>query len=401
VSQLTRQQEGKLIQFLQELIRIPSPPGQEGRLAERLMAEMRAAGFSQVWRDAAGNVIGHIGRGHGPHLVFDAHMDAIVGSEINGTQHELLSPGTIVGDKIYGWGSANTKGSLAAMVYAVELLRQQSLLEKIKGDIYLIAVVNGSAHEGEGIRAALADANLQPDMVLLGNPTNLQVHRGHRGRLELRVTTRGRSAHAAKPQKGVNALSAAARAIFGIELLATALSPDDVLGAGSITVTDLIVHTPSHNAIPDRCTLIVDRRLTIGETEVRAVAELESMLLREQVDADIKVHEYRMMTYTGYEANGRSSYPAWLLAKETPFLRDVMHSVERALGYRPQLRTWSYSTDGTYLVGEKGIPTVGFGPGKEELTYTADEHVHLSDVVQAVHAYAQIIMDVAGQTSRR
>ncbi len=396
MSQLTRQQEHKLIGFLQELIRIPSPPGQEGALAKRLMTEMHAAGFLQVWQDVAGNVIGHIGQGHGPFLVFDAHMDAIGNGLESGTQHEMFSPGTINNDKIYGWGSANCKSGLAAMVYAVALLQQQGLLGKIKGDLYLIAVVDGGKHEGKGIQAALADANLQPDMVLLGNPTNLQVHRGHRGRLELHVTTKGQSAHAASPQTGVNALSAAARAIFGIELLATSLPSDSVLGAGGITVTDLMVHTPSRNAIPDRCTLIVDRRLTIGETEARAISELEGMLLREQVGAEIKVHEYQMTTYTGYRTGGRSSYPAWLLPKEDPFLRRVMHSVERALGYRPQLRTWAYSTDGTYLVGERGIPTVGFGPGKEELIYTVREHVHLSDVVQAVHAYAQIIMDVAG-----
>ncbi len=395
MSHLTGEQEEQLIRFLKELVQTPSISGQEGPIADRLMAEMRAVGFGEVWQDSAGNVIGHIGQGHGPHLVLDAHLDTVdIGDESGWTYPP--HGGVVVDGRLYGRGSADMKGGLAAMVYAVHFLARQGFLASLQGDLYLIGVVNEEPYEGEGLRASLADANLQPDMVILGNPTNLQVNRGHRGRLEMLVTTKGRSTHAARPQQGVNALSAAARVIFGVELLAPTLRVDGILGRGSIAVTDLVTETPGRNAIPHRCTLFIDRRLTLGETEARALSEIEGMLLREQVDATVQVNEYTVTTYTGYHARGRVSHPAWLLPKDNALLKQVTRSVERALGYRPGLNTWSFSTDGVFLMGEKGIPTVGFGPGDEKMAHMQDEYVRLSDVIQAVHAYAQMIMDLVG-----
>jgi glutaminyl-tRNA synthetase len=196
------------------------------------------------------------------------------------------------------------------------------------------------------------------------------------------------------PEQGENALYGAARLIFGIELLNAGLMTDSVLGAGSIAVTELTSVASSRNAIPDRCEMVIDRRLTLGETASRAISEIQTLLQREGVRGHVETGYYRSTSYTGYQTEGPEIYPVWLLPQEHPLLKQTSASLEKSLGRKPVVGTWTFSTDGVYTLGEAGIPTIGFGPGDDSLAHTSDENIPLTDVHQAAQAYANLAIDL-------
>lgn len=188
--------------------------------------------------------------------------------------------------------------------------------------------------------------------------------------------------------------SAAARLIFGIELLGLQLLSDPQLGSGSISVTQISSNAGSLNCIPDLCELIVDRRLTLGETEARAVAELQGIINRERIRAEVSTLTYDLRSYSGYTASGRKYFPPWLLAEEDPVARKAIRAIERVLGVKPRTGFWPFSTDGTYTMGSCGIPTVGFGPGEERYAHASDEQVGVEDIALAARGYAELAIDL-------
>lgn len=391
--QLTPEEQGACTEFLRDLVRTPSFSGQEGELAQRVAGELRKVGFSQVYRDRIGNVIGRAG-GAGNKLLFNAHMDTVGIGNPAAWQRDPFGA-EIVDGVLYGRGACDMKGALAAMIYGAKLLLHSDFAPK--GEIILAAVVQEEPCEGDAMRVLIEEEGLWPSFVVLGEPTNLNIALGHRGRVELRVISEGRACHASAPELGVNALNAAAKVIFGIEMLAGQLAEDPVLGKGSIAVTGIASSAGSRNVVPDRCELIVDRRLTLGETRERAMAQIQQIMEREGVKGAVRVAEFEHASYTGYVSKGQEYYPPWLMAEDAPLVKMTCKAVERATGIRPGVKVWQFSTDGAYTRGVAGIPTVGFGPGEERYAHTADEQIRIADVWTAASGYAQIAQEVLGR----
>jgi putative selenium metabolism hydrolase len=379
--------------FLQDLVRTPSPSTKEGLVAERVVTEMEALGFPEVWVDPMGNVVGRIGPGHGPILMLNAHMDTVRVSARDAWTRDPFGA-TVEDGALYGLGSGDMKGGLAAMLYGARLVQDAEV--RLNGDLIVACVVQEEQSEGLGTRMIVEEGGVRPDWVVLGEPTNLNVSRGQRGRLEMRLVTHGRSAHAASPQLGDNAIYIAARLVFGLEMLAEQLGEDDFLGRGTLAVTDIASSASSRNAVPDSCALIIDRRLTLGENETKALAEVQRVIARENVRADVEVAGCRTTSYTGYKCDTRQSYPAWVIAADHPLVNATAQAAQTELRRRPQITRWGFSTEGVFTAGEAGIPTVGFGPGREDLAHTADEHVRLEDVYAAARVYARLAMQLLG-----
>ncbi|MCL7451787.1 MAG: YgeY family selenium metabolism-linked hydrolase [Anaerolineae bacterium] len=380
--------------FLQDLVRIPSLSTHEEGVAKRVADEMRRVGFADVWTDRIGNVIGRVGQGGGPKLLLNGHMDTV---DLGGPARWPHPPyEAVIEDGIlYGRGSCDMKGGLAAMVYAVNALKDARI--ELNGDLYVVAVVQEEPCEGLAMRVLVEEEGIRPDYVVLGEPSNLQVRLGHRGRLEMRVDVWGKAAHASAPSLGDNAIHNAARLIFGIELLAPRLATDEFLGQGTIAVTEIESHAASRNAVPDCCTFYIDRRLTLGETERKALAEIQNIINTEEVGAEVVVTEYQATSYTGYECRARNAFPAWVMPEDHPLVQATVRCVRETLGDRPRLGRWSFSTDGTYTAGVANIPTIGLGPGEEQYAHTRDEQIRLNDVVDAARVYARLAVELLGK----
>jgi len=383
-----------MAKFLQELVRIPSLSTHEEALASRLADEMRRVGFSEVRTDRMGNVIGRVGTGKGRKLLFNGHMDVVGVGDPTRWRHPPYE-GVIEDGVLYGRGACDMKGGLAAMVYAVGALVDAGV--QLAGDLYVVGVVQEEPCEGLAMQVLVEQEGIRPDFVILGEPSDLQVRVGHRGRLEMRVKVQGKSAHASSPALGNNAVHNAARLIFGIELLAPRLAHDDFLGQGTIAVTEIESQAASRNAVPDCCIFYLDRRLTLGETERKALAEVQNIINTEEVVAEVRVTEYQAASYTGYDCRGRNTFPAWAMSQDHPLVQTTVRSVRETLGYRPRLGRWAFSTDGTYTAGVADIPTVGFGPGEERYAHTQDEQIRLNDVVDAARVYARLAVDLLGK----
>jgi len=390
---LSLRDQTDLVGFLRDLVQTPSPSTQEKAVGERIAAEMKRLDFRNVHVDRIGNVVGWIGPGKGPLLMFNSHMDTVRVSDPEAWSHKPFGADIIDG-VLYGLGACDMKGGLAAMIYGAKLLRDSGM--DLMGDLVVACVVQEEPCEGLGSRVLIEEEGIRPDWVVLGEPTGLDIVRGQRGRIEMRLITHGRSAHSACPALGENAIYTAARLLFGLELLAEQLGNDAFLGPGSLAVTDISSSASSRNAVPDRCELIIDRRLTLGENETKAIAEVQRVIAREGVRAEVEVTEYQATSYSGYPCHNREFYPAWVMAEDHPLVLSAVQAVREELKHRPRVGHWEFSTEGVYTAGVAGIPTVGFGPGDPRHAHTADEHVRLDDVHAAAEVYARLASQLLG-----
>ncbi len=391
--ELTDRDKDELVEFLQDIVRTPSFSGEEDRVATRIAAAMRRAGCREVFADRIGNVVGRFGEESRPVLLYNGHMDTVRVSDPSAWAHDPFGA-DIVNGVLYGRGACDMKGALAAMIWGMKLLHNAQV--KLKGELITAAVVQEEPCEGLGMRVLIEEERVRPDWVVLGEPSNMQLSRGHRGRVELEVVTHGRSCHAAQPNLGANAVYSAARLIFNLEMLSEHLGYDAFLGSGSLSVTHVESRAGSRNAVPDYARFVVDRRLTLGETEAKALAEVQGIIARERVRAEVRVTEYEETSYTGYRARHRNYYPAWALEAEHPLVKTASRVIKQVLGYRPSVGQWAFSTDGVYTMGVAGIPTIGFGPGDAAHAHTADECIRLEDVFNAASLYAQLAVEFLG-----
>jgi putative selenium metabolism hydrolase len=182
--------------------------------------------------------------------MLNGHMDTVRVSDPEAWTHAPFEA-QVEDGMLYGLGACDMKAGLAAMIYGAKLLRDASVT--LKGDVVVACVVQEEPCEGLASRVLIEEENVRPDWVVLSEPTGLDITRGQRGRLEMRLTTHGRSAHAASPDLGENAIYTAARLVFGLELLSEQLANDDFLGPGTLAVTDIASTASSRNAVPDRC----------------------------------------------------------------------------------------------------------------------------------------------------
>lgn len=371
--------------FAQRLVQTPSLSTQEGTIAALVVEHLESRGFSNVRVDAFGNVLVTLGNGNGPTLLYDAHMDTVAPTAPEKWRYPP-NAGVIEDGTLYGLGAVDMKSSLAAMIYgAAQLLPYQ---DRINGTLVLALVVQEEPCEGLAIRVVMEEDGIQPDYVLLGEPTNLQISRGQRGRVMFKIAVEGVSSHGSQPALGQNAIYAAARLVFAVQLLADELANDPFLGPGTIAVTRIESQGPSLNAIPDLCKVYVDRRLTLGETVLAAQAQLESLIRREDIPATVQITTYDEPSYTGEVRVAREAHPAWVLDRGHPLLVTLNQTIQAVRGTTPDVTHWPFSTDGVHTMGRANVPTVGFGPGDPNLAHTSQERVALDDLTTAAHVYA-------------
>jgi putative selenium metabolism hydrolase len=384
--QLTEHEREALRTFLQKLVQTSSLPGEEGRVAELLMTEMERLGFNDVRMDAAGNVIGELGPDTGPTLLLDSHMDTVEVADPDAWSIDPLS-GEIREGRLYGLGACDMKGGLAATLYGMaHLLNTRTPLA---GRVLVAAVGLEEPSEGTGTRILFEEDGVRADWVVIAEPSNLHVVRAQQGHMEMNLAVTGRSAHAATPHLGDNAIYTMARIIFGLEILAEQLAEDPFLGSGSLAVTEICSRAVSRNAVPERCEITIDRRLTLGETEALALAEVRRILAREGVETDVNVIEETVETHTGRTYTVRRSFSPWALEVEHPLIKAALAAASD-VGLHATPDRWLFATEGSYTAGEAQVPTVGFGPGDPALAHCYDEYVELEQVYTAASMYAAL-----------
>lgn len=374
-------QREAIIQFLRELCAIPSYDSKIREVGERAEAEMRKLGFDDVFFDKMGNVVGKIGSG--PRiLLYDSHIDTVGIGDRDAWEWDPFE-GKIENDIFFARGACDEKGSTPGMIYGLALARDLGLLEG------WTAYYFGNMEEwcdGIAPHALVEVEGIRPDFVVIGEPTKMQVYRGHKGRVEMQVVAKGKSAHAASNFLGDNAIYKLLPVIDAISKLEPELGDHPFLGHGRITVTDMHVKTPSINAVPDEALIYIDRRVTFGE---KPEVELERIkrIIGDRTDIEASILWYNDPSYTGFVFEVDKYYPAWALPEDDSFVQAGVQAGELLWGGTMPTGKWDFSTNGTYWMGKAGIPSIGFGPGDEIHAHTVIDQVPLDDVVRATEWY--------------
>ncbi len=376
----------EMIAFARDLIRIPSFSMQEGALVERIKKEMIKAGFDKIKIDAMGNIIGFIGSGK-KKIMVDAHIDTVGIGDKTAWKIDPFG-GVIKNDVIYGRGATDQKLSMVSMVYAGKLIKEL----KLSGDYTYIAVGSVMEEDCDGLPLLhiINKEKIRPDFVVLTEPTNLAVYRGHRGRMEIKVVTKGRSCHASAPERGDNAVVKMSEIIQQITALNKKLKNDKFLGKGTVAVTSVECKTPSLNAVPDECTVYLDRRLTLGETLRSSVNEIKRLPAVKKTGAKVEVLYYDATAWTGLKVGQEKYFPTWVLPANHKLVQAGVKAGRIALGKNPVVDKWVFSTNGVATAGRLKIPTIGFGPSNEIYAHTVKENMPVSDLLTAAVFYAAI-----------
>lgn len=376
-----RDSQSALVDFTQHIVATPSLPGQEGDVAEIIQNEMENLGFDEVWRDPVGNIIGKIIGGDGPTILLNGHMDHVDTGPQDGWPYPPFS-GQIVNGELWGRASVDMKGPVACMIYATSLFKRLDL--KPRGNIYMTVPV---MEEIGGLGTQHLITHLSAQAAICGEPSNNTLRRGHRGRVELRVTFEGHSAHASAPHLGVNPHYAAAKFLTYLPDLTMAF--DETLGPSTVVPTLYATDQLSPNVIPGRVYLTLDWRNIAGEAPEDIVAKVKSLVasiedLDQNVTVVVKSQEFT--TYTGLIREIPAIFPSYLLSEEDRFVQAAHQALVTALGRDDGIDIWRFATDGGHLM-TADIPTVGFGPGDETLAHTNQERISLAQMEEAVVAY--------------
>ncbi len=382
LKQRVAEQREQIIQFLKDLCAIPSYDSQIRAVGERAEAEMRKLGFEDVWFDQMGNVVGRIG--NGPiKLLYDSHLDTVgIGDPAEWKWDPFQ--GKVENGVFFARGACDEKGSTPGMIYGLALAKELGLLEGVTGYYF------GNMEEWcDGIAPnALVEAEgLRPDFVVIGEPTKMQVYRGHKGRVEMQVVAKGKSAHAASNFLGDNAIYKLLPIIDAISKIEPELGDHEFLGHGRITVTDLHVKTPSINAVPDEALIYIDRRVTFGE-EPQAELQRIKDFFGQRDDIEASILWYDDPSYTGFVFPVDKYFPAWALPEDAPIVKAGVAAGKLLWNETTPTGKWDFSTNGTYWAGKAGIPSIGYGPGDEIHAHSVIDQVRLDDVVKATEWYA-------------
>jgi len=375
-------QRGDIIRFMRELCAIPSYESQIRAVGERAEAEMKKLGFEETWFDQMGNIVGRIGSGPFK-LLYDSHIDTVGVGDPAAWAWDPFE-GKVENGVLFARGACDEKGSTPGMIYGLAIAKELGLLDGISAYYF------GNMEEWcDGIAPnALVEAEgLRPDFVVIGEPTKMQVYRGHKGRVEMQVVAKGKSAHAASNFLGDNAIYKLLPIIDAISKLEPELGDDPFLGHGRITVSDMHVKTPSINAVPDEALIYIDRRITFGEEPDAELARIQR-LIGDRKDIEASILYYDDPSYTGFVFGVDKIYPAWALPENNPFVQAGVQAGAQLWGAPLPTGKWDFSTNGTYWTGKAGIPSIGFGPGDEIHAHTVIDQVRLEDVVRATEWYA-------------
>ncbi len=380
---MTAPDAGRLANLLERLVGLDTqnPPGQEAAAAGLLADTLRDFGMDAQARAVApgrANAVGVLRNGPGPVVAFNSHIDTVpVGTGWSSDPLRLVERD----GRLYGRGACDAKGSIAAMAEACRLLAG----DRASWSGTLVAAF--VADEEINSRGAKAVAGEFPafDAVVVGEPTDNAVLSAHRGCVRPLIRVHGVTAHSSRPDLGVNAITAAARLLGDIQAHDRELGRREhpLVGRACVTATR-IEGGFADNIVPDRCDLVLDRRLLPGEDPAAALAELRALLERARAGSDVIAD----LVEVRVSAAG----------SETPADAPVVRAGLAAAARQGRSPVAGGMTGGCDLVHFRahGSPGIILGPGSLAMSHKPDEYVPKSELVEASLIYRDIVLGICG-----
>ncbi|MCF6239306.1 MAG: YgeY family selenium metabolism-linked hydrolase [Candidatus Marinimicrobia bacterium] len=378
--------QSDISKFLRDMIAIPSESCQEEQVILRIKAEMELVGFDKIEIDEMGNIYGTIG--HGSHVIaMDAHIDTVGVGNIDNWKVDPYA-GFEDDEIIIGRGASDQEGGMASMVYAGKIIKDLGL----EDDYTLVITGTVQEEDCDGLcwQYIMDKKKIQPEFVVSTEPTSCRIYRGHRGRMEIRVTTSGISCHGSAPERGDNAIFKMAPILLELQELHKHLTDHEFLGKGSLTVSEIFYTSPSRCAVADGCSISVDRRLTMGETADSALKEIRNLPAVKAANAVVEIYDYARPSYTGFTYPTEAYFPTWLIAEDHIATEALVDAYQGLFKEDPIVDKWTFSTNGVAIMGRYGVPCIGFGPGAEEEAHAPNEKTWKAELVKAAAMYVAI-----------
>ncbi|HQQ10514.1 MAG TPA: M20/M25/M40 family metallo-hydrolase [Synergistales bacterium] len=387
--------------LLSELVRIPSP----------YFEEKEIMGFAREWLEGCGvpaefhhfhekkiydyrgiNVIGTLEGGlPGPKVVLNGHLDTV--KLCSGWTREPFGA-PIEGNRMFGLGACDMKSGCAAIMLALqEFVKDAS---PFRGSIHYSLVCDEEGPFGLGTDALILDGKIPPDadVALITEPSSAfadvgfpSICLGARGGWNYSVRVRGRSAHGAQPEKGINAVSEAAKIL--LELEKSELKPHEKLGPGSICCVEFHGGGAALS-VPDEAFFNIFRHVVVGETRETVIREAEEAVRRACIKGKADI-SFRVAPHE--ECDG---FPAYVTPEDHEMVRQMVSSIREAMGREPAFSYFSSVGDFCYTGGRLGIPTLVVGP-KGGNFHAADEYVELDTVVATAGIVYRFLCRMAGR----
>jgi len=364
-------------ELLKKLIQAESTPDKgELAAAEVISAELGRSGIDSridSWDQTRANIIAQVkSAGHKAALLFACHLDVVGPGE---AAWEKPAFGGVESDgKIYGRGSADMKGGIAAIVTAISRVVDSGT--KLQGDI-VFAAAAGEETDSCGARRFISDSGRLPEFVgvVIPEPTDFEIITAHRGMLWLEVATKGKAAHGSTPHLGVNAITSMRSVLDELENYEIAAEPHKLLGECSMSI-NTIAGGKALNVVPDKCSIGIDIRTLPAQNHQDIITDLEKNFAKlkagnSQFDAEVSVLRQVQALETDCLCD---------------FVKDFCSAVQDS-----KTKAVGFTTDGPYFAS-LGAPVVIFGPGKPQLCHKPDEYIQISDVEKAAEYYKNIIL---------
>lgn len=375
-----------MTKFLRELVKIPGESCGEEKVIKRIEKEMNDLGFNKVEIDKMGNILGYMGTGK-TLIAYDAHIDTVgIGEKSNWNfdPYEGYETDTEIG----GRGTSDQLGGIVSAIYGAKIMKDLNLLSD-KYTVLVTGTVQEEDCDGLCWQYIINEDKIRPEFVVITEPTNGNIYRGQRGRMEIKVEVKGISCHGSAPERGENAIYKMADILQEVRALNDNLHYDEFLGKGTLAVSEIFFTSPSRCAVADMCAISIDRRLTDGETYESALQEIRELPMVKKYNAEVTMYKYDRPSWTGLTYPTDCYFPTWVIPKEHAATKAMVESYRGMFG-EPKVDKWTFSTNGVSIMGRYGIPCIGFGPGKEEEAHSPNEKTWKADLVKCAAVYTAV-----------
>ena len=376
-----------IYKFTRDLVRIPGGSGDEAKAAARTIAEMKKLGFNKIVQDKMGNVLAYIGSGKNL-IAMDGHLDVVGVGNINNWHCDPYE-GFEDDNRIIGRGTTDMKGAIASIIYAAKIIIDLD----IKDGFTLLVSATVAEEECDGLawKYLIEEENIRPQFVLLAEPSDGKICRAQKGRMEIAVTTYGKSAHGSLPHTGDNAIYKMSTIVKELQDLNENMCVvDELLGKGCLSVSEISSTAPSRCAVADSCSIAIDRRLTWGEKPDAALKEIKNLPSVKSSKAKVSTYYYDKPSYSGLKYGQECSFRPWKIAENHSVTQAVANAYKELFKKDAVIDVWPFSTNGTSIMGEHNIPVIGYGPGKLEFAHAPNEEVKKTDLILCTALYAAI-----------
>jgi len=386
VKNAARGYEAAMTRFLRDLVAIPGESCKEEGVVRRIEKEMKDLGFDEVRIDGMGNILGFMGSG-GTLIAYDGHVDTVGIGEPSNWKFDPYK-GYENETEIGGRGTSDQLGGIVSAVYGAKIMKDLGLI--CEGCRILVSgTVQEEDCDGLCWQYIVKEDGIRPDFVVITEPTDGNIYRGQRGRMEIRAEVKGVSCHGSAPERGDNAIYKMADIINEVRELNDRLRCDPFLGKGTLAVSQIFFSSPSRCAVADMAAISIDRRLTDGETWETALKEISELPSVKRYNAAVTMYSYDSPSWTGLVYPTECFFPTWVIPQDHPVTQAMVESYRGMYG-EPFVDKWTFSTNGVSIMGRFGIPCIGFGPGKEAQAHAPNEITWKADLVRCAAVYAAL-----------